>query len=169
MLIPTKPPQNIYGSPGRALWHTAEGATLVINNDNWRTGVHFTHVFSSELEFGFTAIPLVAKISLQNSAHTKAAQLSSHLQQGKSEGFDSFGRPCDLKWDPSRFFSPLTFNFCKWPRKIPENLFHAPRCYMCQFIAIRAVVIWKRSNQSQIIDFTSPCVTLKFDGWLKKQ
>ena len=40
MLIPTKPPQNIYGSPGRALWHTADGATLVIKN-LWRYRGHY--------------------------------------------------------------------------------------------------------------------------------
>ena len=53
--------------------------------------------------------------------------------------------------------------------KTTGRLFHAPRSYVCHFMAIRLLTLelsitWKRSNWSQIVDFSAR-MTLKFDGW----
>ena len=94
-------------------------------------------------------------------------------KQGKSEGFDSCDRPNNLtriSWKSAC----VTLKFDVWPRKTIGNFFHAPRYYVCHFIAFREfkslpwiqtrVIVQKHLNRSQIINF-SPHVTLKFDGW----
>ena len=41
-----------------------------------------------------------------------------------------------LKWEPNhRFVTRMTLKFDGWPRKTIGHLFHAPRSYMCHFIA----------------------------------
>ena len=88
------------------------------------------------------------------------------FQQGTSERFDSCDRPCNLKWDPNRFFSPCSLEIWDDTEKL-WNLLHAPKIWW-HVLAIHefhvAVAICKRRNLSWIIKFSSR-VTLKFDGW----
>ena len=84
-------------------------------------------------------------------------------------GSSSCDRPCNLKWDPNRFFSLCDLEkFDRWPREKIGNLFHAPKISVYHFIAIHEFKLELSSGNaqfgSQTIDFTVP-VTLKFGGW----
>ena len=69
------------------------------------------------------------------------------------------------------FSAHVTLKFDRWPWQTIGNLLHAPRSYVCHFIAIHIfkLELSPRNPQipSQIINF-SAFVTLKFDGWPRK-
>ena len=60
---------------------------------------------------------------------------SEICQQDKYDGLDSCDQLCNLP--NHRFSALLTLKFDRWSWQTKGNLFHAPRSYVCHFMAIR--------------------------------
>ena len=86
-------------------------------------------------------------------------------KQGKSEGFDSCNRPCNLAQigSKSNFLAGVTLKFEGWTWKTIPNKTICVSFHSHPIIWI-GVTNRNHSNLSQIISF-SPCVTLKFERW----
>ena len=65
--------------------------------------------------------------------------ITTKIQQGKSEGFDSCDRPTNLTqigFKSSIFSAHVTLKFDGWPRKIIWHLFYATWSFLHHFVAI---------------------------------
>ena len=70
-----------------------------------------------------------------------------HIKQGKSEGYDSCDWPCNLKWNPNRFFSWCDLEI--W-QLTAGNVLHAPSSYVCHFIVMYEFKLELSSGEAQI-------------------
>ena len=93
-------------------------------------------------------------------------------KQGKSEGFDSCDRPSNLKLDSNRRFPAcVVVKFDGWPPKTIGHFLYTTSSFVHHFKSIGEVKLELQSGNAQLgsklVIFLS-CVTLKFDGWLRK-
>ena len=162
-----------------SILYSAVTQTWIFEGDIWYLIVHIAQIFTylvfiMYLTCNSMAIKLVW-ISIEYLSHTFTylyiivltfQYKVIYIKQGKSEVFDSWDQPCNLKRHSNWFFSLCDLEI--W-RITSENNREPLPCskklcvsfYSHPWIEIE-VVIQKCSNQSKIIDFSAPC---DFEIW----